>query len=52
MTQSIFHPSKKALTISVNTKYMVLFKNARDGHKIKILAKQMYLDHLIFFRQI
>ena len=30
--QNIFHPSKKACTISLNTQYMVMFKNAEtDG---------------------
>ena len=42
MTQNIFHPGRKARTISLNTQYMVLFENPRDRQQIKTLARQMY----------
>ena len=42
MTQNIFHPGRRARTISLNTQYMVLFENPRDRRQIKTLAQQMY----------
>ena len=49
MTQNIFHPGKKARTISLNTQYMVLFKNVRDRQQIKTLATQMYPNRSKYF---
>ena len=42
MTQNIFHPGRRARTISLNTQYMVLFDNPRDRQQIRTLASQMY----------
>ncbi len=42
MTQNIFHQGKTARTMSLNTQYMVLFRNPRDRQKIETLARQMY----------
>ena len=44
MTQNIFHPGRKARTISLNTQYMVLFDNPRDRKQIKTLAMQISPD--------
>ena len=40
--QNIFHQSKYQRTMSLNTHYMVLFKNPRDASQIQHLARQMY----------
>ena len=42
LTQNLFYKSKQNRTISLNTHYMVLFKNVRDVTQITSLAKQMY----------
>ena len=42
VTQNVFHPSRFRRTISLNTHYMVLFKNPRDASQIQHLARQMY----------
>ena len=42
ITQNIFHPGRRAGTISLNTQYMVLFANPKDRQQIKTLAQQMY----------
>ena len=40
--QNVFHQSKHQRTMSLNTHYMVLFKNPRDASQIQHLARQMY----------
>ena len=42
LTQNLFHKNKHARTISLNSHYMVLFKNPRDAGQFAILARQMY----------
>ena len=42
VTQNVFHQSKFQRTISLNTHYVILFKNPRDGSQIQHLARQMY----------
>ena len=42
LTQNIFYGSKQNRTMSLNTHYMILFKNARDATQISHLAGQMY----------
>ena len=42
LTQNLFYGSKQNRTISLNTHYLVLFKNARDATQISHLAAQMY----------
>ena len=42
VTQNVFHQSRFQRTISLNTHYMVLFKNPRDASLIQYLARQMY----------
>src|SRR5437899_11417681 len=42
LTQNIFHSSKQARSMSLNTHYLVLFKNPRDLKQISVLAGQMY----------
>jgi hypothetical protein len=40
LTQNIFH--KSARTMTLNSHYLVLFKNPRDATQITYLARQMY----------
>lgn len=42
IVQNIFDRNKELRTISLNSHYIVLFKNPRDGSQITNLAKQMY----------
>jgi hypothetical protein len=42
LTQNLFYGSKQNRTMSLNTHYLILFKNARDATQISHLAAQMY----------
>ena len=42
LMQNIFQKGPHTRTISINTQYMVLFKNARDQMQIRILARQIF----------
>ena len=42
VTQNVFHQSRFQRTISLNTHYMVLFKNPRDASQIQHLDREMY----------
>ena len=42
LTQNLFPPGKQSRTISLNSHYMIVFKNPRDSLGISILACQMY----------
>jgi hypothetical protein len=42
LTQNLFYKNKQNRTISLNTHYMVLFKNVRDATQVANLARQMY----------
>ena len=42
LVQNLFHKNKYIRTISLNTHYMVLFKNPRDASQFANLARQMY----------
>ena len=42
ITQNMFPKNKHARTISLNSHYMVLFKNPRDAGQFGVLARQMY----------
>ena len=44
MTQNVFDKNKYARTMSLNSHYLVLFKNPRDAGQFAILARQMYPD--------
>ncbi len=45
IVQNLFH--KKLRTVSLNTQYMVLFKNPRDKSQLKHLAHQMGERHVL-----
>jgi hypothetical protein len=42
LTQNLFPPGKQSRTISLNSHYMIVFKNLRDSLGISNLARQMY----------
>ena len=42
ITQNLFYQGKSCRTISLNSTYMVVFKNPRDQSQIRQLACQMY----------
>ena len=42
IVQNIFSSNKEHRTISLNSSYMVIFKNVRDKTQIAILGKQMF----------
>ena len=47
--QNLFHQGKGSRNISLNSHYLVLFKNPRDKLQILTLAKQMYPGQTDFF---
>ena len=47
ITQNMFQQSKSSRTISLNSRYMILFRNERDKNRIKTLAQQMQTPHLL-----
>ena len=47
ITQNMFQQSKSSRSISLNSRYMVLFRNERDKNQIKTLAQQMQAPHLL-----
>lgn len=48
MTQNIFAKGKYSRTISLNSQYLILFKNPRDQGQIRHLAQQMYPTNFKF----
>ena len=42
LAQNLFPKNKHARTISLNSHYLVLFKNPRDAGQFAVLARQMY----------
>jgi hypothetical protein len=42
LSQNLFYGSKRNRTMSLNTHYMVLFKNPRDVTQVANLSRQMY----------
>ena len=44
IVQNLFNQDPAMRTISLNTQYMVLFKNVRDKTQIRPLGRQMYLN--------
>ena len=51
LVQNLFSRNKESRTISLNTQYMVVFKNPRDASQITNLAKQMYPDRVKFIQE-
>lgn len=51
ITQNVFHQGKGARDISLNTHYIVYFKNPRDGSQIFSLARQIYPKNPKFLQE-
>ncbi len=51
IVQNLFNKNKENRTISLNSQYMVLFKNPRDASQITHLAKQMYPGHIKYVQE-
>lgn len=51
IVQNLFFKGKSSRTISLNTNYLVLFKNPRDNTQINVLARQMYPRNTKFFME-
>ena len=49
IVQNLFHQEKGSRSISLNSLFLVLFKNPRDKLQFLILAKQMYPGQTDFF---
>ena len=49
IVQNVFHRGKGSRSISLNSHYLVLFKNPRDKLQVLTLAKQMYPGRMDFF---
>ena len=42
LTKNLFYKNKQTRTLSLNTLYIILFKNARDATQVANLARQTY----------
>ena len=51
IVQDLFGKNKEQRTISLNSHYIVLLKNPRDGSQITHLAKQMYPDRVSYVQE-
>ena len=51
IVQNVFNKGKENRTISLNSHYMVLFKNPRDASQITHLAKQMFPGNVKFMQE-
>lgn len=51
ITQNLFHSGKNQRDLSLNTHYLVLFKNPRDKAQIRHLAQQMYPSNSKFLTE-
>jgi hypothetical protein len=51
ITQNLFHQSQSSRDISLNSKYIVVFKNPRDKTQIVHLARQVYPENIPGFRK-
>lgn len=51
LTQNLFPPGKQSRTISLNSHYMIVFKNPRDSLGISTLVRQMYPNNTNFLVQ-
>ena len=51
LPQNLFPPGKQSRTISLNTHYMIVFKNPRDSLGVSTLLRQMYPHNTKFLVQ-
>jgi hypothetical protein len=52
ITQNLFHQRPSAHDISLNSKYIVVFKNPRDQTQTVHLARQLYPANISIFHKI
>lgn len=50
ISQNLFNKGRENRTISLNTHYLVLFKNPRDTSQIAHLGRQMFPERVKYFR--
>ncbi len=48
LTQNLFYKNAQSRTISLNSHFLVIFKNTRDITQIAVLARQMYAGKFRF----
>jgi hypothetical protein len=51
ITRNLFHQGPSSRDISLNTKYIVVFKNPRDKTQIVHLARQVYPENISSFHK-
>ena len=51
LVQNLFPKNKESRTISLNSQYMVVFKNSRDVSQMTTLATQMYPGRVKFVQE-
>lgn len=51
IVQNLFHQGKEMRNLSLNSHYIVLFKNPRDKYQINVLARQMYPGNVKFLQE-
>ena len=51
ITKNLFHQGPSSRDISLNSKYIVVFKNPRDKTQIVHLARQVYLENISSFHK-
>ena len=49
IVQNLFHQGKKMRTMSLNSHYLVLFKNPRDAGQVRCLSNQLFPGNGKFF---
>ena len=42
IVQNLFHQGREMRNLSLNSHYIILFKNPRDRYQVSVLARQMY----------
>jgi hypothetical protein len=51
LVQNLFPKGSQSRTISLNTHYIILFKNPRDKAQMSVLGRQMYPGHCKYFEE-
>ena len=51
IVQNLFHQGKEMRNLSLNSHYIVLFKNPRDRFQVSVLARQMYPGNTKFLEE-
>ena len=51
IVQNLFHQGREMRNLSLNSHYIILFKNPRDRFQVSVLARQMYPGNSKFCRR-